>query len=637
METLLDRISDPSILKKLSFLELEQLAAEIREYMVSVVSDRGGHLASNLGVVELTIALHRVFSAPLDKIIWDVGHQCYPHKILTGRKEEFTTIRSFGGLSGFPKRTESPYDVFNTGHSSTSLSAAMGIALARDLHQQKFHVVPVIGDGALTGGMALEALNYAGHLDTNILVVLNDNEMSISRNVGGMTSYLTRLRTDPKYFRFKEDIEHLLGGIPSIGKSLLRSAERLKDWLKYLVVPGVFFEELGYTYLGPINGHDINSLVETLRKAKMLKGPVLLHVATQKGKGLAYAEDEPHKFHGIGPFNIETGKPLHEKEPYAVKKSYSEIFGAVMLEQASQDSSIIAITAAMTTGTGLDEFFQKFPERSFDVGIAEQHAVTMAAGLAVEGIKPVVAIYSSFLQRAYDQILHDVCLQKLPVVFALDRAGLVGDDGETHNGVFDFAYLRPMPEIIIMAPADGTELSGMLQTALTQCAPTAIRYPRASTTPPPAETPPLPVGKGELLHAGEDILILAIGSMVAPALETRRLLLAQGISACIINARFVKPLDKELIIKWSKKCKRIITVEEHLLDGGFGSAVLEMLEDVLGKEFSTLFIKRMGLESPFTGQGDRNILLSSFNLSGEGIAKVAVDMCYTREKMRKVR
>ncbi len=629
METILERINDPSTLRKLSLLELEQLAKEIRELMVNVISGRGGHLASSLGVVELTIALHRVFETPYDKIVWDVGHQCYAHKILTGRREKFTTIRSFGGLSGFPKREESIFDVFSVGHSSTSLSAALGIALSRDLQGKDFNVAAVIGDGALTGGMALEAMNYAGHIGTDIIAVLNDNEMSISRNVGGLPSYLTRIRTDPKYFRFKEDIELLLGRIPAIGKTVLRSAERIKDRLKYLVVPGVLFEELGFTYLGPIDGHNIAVIGETLSQAKALKGPVLIHVVTQKGKGVSYAEKEPHRFHGIGPFDKETGKTKTEQTLNPLYRTYSEIFGSTLVELASEDNSIVAITAAMATGTGLGTFFEQFPNRSFDVGIAEQHAVTMAAGLAVEGIKPVVAIYSTFLQRAYDQLLQDICMQKLPVVFAIDRAGVVGDDGESHNGLFDFAYLRPMPEIILMAPSSGKELASMLKTALSLNCPAAIRFPRGKTEYPDSPAQLIAPGEGELLKEGEDILILAVGSMVAPALEAHELLSAKGISSCVLNARFVKPLDRKLICTWAKKCGRILTVEEHLVTGGFGSAVLEMLFE---EQLNDIYVKRMGITDPFTGHGTRDDILSLYHLTGEGIADQAEKMFLTSKK-----
>ncbi len=625
----LERINDPGLLKKLSSPELEQLAKEIRELMIDIISCRGGHLASSLGVVELTIALHRVFNAPADKIVWDVGHQCYPHKILTGRRDKFPTIRDFGGLSGFPKRQESTFDAFDVGHSSTSISAALGMALARDLQEKKFNVIAVIGDGALTGGMALEALNYAGHIKTNILVVLNDNEMSISRNVGGLPSYLARIRTDPKYFRLKEDFELIMGRIPAIGKSVVRSAERIKDRLKYLIVPGVLFEELGFTYLGPIDGHNIAGLGEMLSQAKGLKGPVLLHVVTQKGKGYSYAEKKPHQFHGIGPFDKETGEILKNNAAGPAQKSYSEIFGSTLLEEASRDGSITAITAAMPAGTGLEKFFEKFPSRSFDVGIAEQHAVTMAAGLAVEGAKPVVAIYSTFLQRAYDQILQDVCMQKLPVVFALDRAGLVGNDGESHNGLYDFAYLRSMPNLVIMAPSGGPELASMLKTALSLNCPAAIRFPRGRSTPPSSLAPLISPGKGELLRKGKDILILAIGSMVAPALEANRLLAQKGISSCVINARFVKPLDRELICSWARKCGQVLTVEEHLITGGFGSAVLEMLAE---EQLSKIRLTRLGLTDPFTGQGGRESLLGLYGLTGEGIALEAETIFFGRRR-----
>jgi 1-deoxy-D-xylulose-5-phosphate synthase len=623
----LERINDPGILKKLSPSELEQLAKEIREMMLNIISCRGGHLASSLGVVELTIALHRVFNTPDDKIIWDVGHQCYPHKILTGRKDKFPTIRDFGGLSGFPKRQESIFDTFDVGHSSTSISAALGMALARDLQKKDFSVVAVIGDGALTGGMAFEALNYAGHIKTNITVVLNDNEMSISKNVGGLPSYLARIRTDPKYFRLKEDFELIMGRIPAIGKSVVRSAERIKDRLKYLIVPGVLFEELGFTYLGPIDGHNVVRLGEMLSQAKSLKGPVLLHVVTQKGKGYSHAEKKPHQFHGIGPFDKKTGEVLVDNTACPAHRTYSEIFGSTLLDEASRDSSIVAITAAMPAGTGLGKFFETFPDRAFDVGIAEQHAVTMAAGLAIEGMKPVVAIYSTFLQRAYDQLLQDVCMQKLPVVFALDRAGIVGGDGESHNGLYDFSYLRPMQGMVIMAPSCGMELASMLKTALTLKCPTAIRFPRGKSSPPSALAPLIPPGKGELLKKGKDLLILAIGSMVGPALEAHRILAHKGISCCVINARFVKPLDRDLICSWARKCRRVLIVEEHLTTGGFGSAVLEMFNE---EGLTKIHLNRMGLTDPFTGQGGRDNLLSLYNLTGEGIALEAEGIFFGR-------
>lgn len=629
MGNILKLIKSPADLKQLKLKELELLAAEIRDLMIGIISKRGGHLASSLGVVELTIALHFVFNAPLDRIIWDVGHQCYAHKILTGRKEQFEDIRCYKGISGFPKRGESAYDTFSVGHSSTSLSAALGIALARDLRGEKFSVIDVIGDGALTGGMALEALNYAGEINTDLIVVLNDNEMSIDQNVGGLNSYLAKLRTDPKYFRLKEDLEQVLERIPAIGRTVLRSAERLKDSVKYLLVPGMLFEELGFTYLGPIDGHSIPKMLELFREARGVKGPVLIHIITKKGKGYSYAENEPHRFHGIGPFDRDTGKQLCQNNE---NPTYSEVFGTTIHKLAMEDDSIVAITAAMAAGTGLESFAGKWPERFFDVGIAEQHAVTMAAGLAVEGFKPVVAIYSTFLQRAYDQILHDVCLQNLPVVFSIDRAGVVGEDGETHNGLFDFAYLRHLPGMVLMAPCSGQELASALKTAFSLRCPVAIRYPRGRTEDTfPGEFYELALGKGELLREGDDVLILAAGSMVLPALQADELLLSSGIKSCIVNPRFIKPLDRELICNRVKKCRRVLTVEDHVLSGGFGSAVLEMLEEEGIKNVS---IKRLGFPDPFTGQGSRAHLLNLHGLSGEGIAREALKICQVREKVR---
>ncbi|MGI5822337.1 MAG: 1-deoxy-D-xylulose-5-phosphate synthase [Dethiobacteria bacterium] len=629
MGVILEKIHEPADLKKLSLKELEQLAGEIREFMIEVVSKRGGHLASSLGVVELTIALHFVFNAPHDKILWDVGHQCYTHKILTGRQEHFSRIRCYNGISGFPKRRESLYDVFGVGHSSTSLSAALGIAQARDLLGKNNFVINIIGDGALTGGMALEALNFAGEKKTDLLVILNDNEMSIGQNIGGLPSYLAKLRTDPKYFRLKEDLEHILERIPAIGRTVLRSAERLKDSLKYLLVPGMLFEELGFKYLGPIDGHSIPKLVNLFREIKSVHGPVLIHAVTKKGRGYAPAEKNPLVFHGVGPFSKKTGEPL------AVNKknqpAYSKVFSTSLEKLAAEDRSIVAITAAMAAGTGLEPFAHRWPQRFFDVGIAEQHAVTMAAGLAAEGLKPVVAIYSTFLQRAYDQILHDVCLQNLPVVFAVDRAGLVGEDGETHNGLFDFAYLRHLPNLVLMAPASGRELDAMLKMAFSLKCPVALRYPRgeaAAFSSP--ETGILTAGKAQLLREGPDLLILAVGSMVLPALEAHALLLKMGIESCVINSRFIQPLDTELICYWAKKCGRVLTVEEHILSGGFGSAVLETFAD---NELQEINLKRLGLPNAYTGQGSRDFLLNLHGLSGEGIAREALKLCRLKEKV----
>ncbi len=622
LSKLLSDIEHPQSLKKLNSQELNQLAQEIRELIINVVAKKGGHLASSLGVVELTVALHSIFQAPKDKIVWDVGHQCYAHKILTGRKDLFQEMRSLGGISGFPRREESPYDPFGTGHSSTSLSAALGIALARDLRQEDYKVIAVIGDGALTGGMALEALNYAGEIDTDLIAVLNDNKLSIDQNVGGLPSHLARLRSDPKYYRLKEELEFFLERIPAIGKTMLRSAERLKDSVKYLLVPGVLFEELGFTYLGPVDGHNIYNLQDLMRQAQKIKGPVLLHAVTQKGKGYSLAEKEPCYFHGIGPFHKDTGKLLVSDSSSI---SYSEIFGSSLLKMAEDDESIVAITAAMASGTGLEPFSQKYSQRFYDVGIAEQNAVTMGAGMAAGGRKPVIAIYSTFLQRAYDQILHDVCLQKLPVVFAIDRAGVVGEDGETHNGLFDYAYLRHMPEIVVMAPTNGQEITAMLKTALTLQGPSAIRYPKGKTSPlSSTKIETLLPGKGVLVKEGNDLLILAAGSMLPRALEAWEALKRENIYCSVINPRFIKPLDKELICKWAQTCKKVLTVEEHVLAGGFGSAVLELFEE---ENMTQIKVKRMGIKNPFTGQGSREQILKLNGLSTEGIVQEAIKLC----------
>lgn len=622
LHMILENINSPLDLKKLTYRELLLLTQEIREMILAVVSQRGGHLAASLGVVELTVALHRIFDTPYDKIIWDVGHQCYAHKILTGRRECFSTLRTATGISGFPRRQESACDPFNVGHSSTSLSAALGMALARDLRRGRNKVVAVIGDGALTGGMALEALNHAGDSHTDLLLILNDNEMSIEQNVGGLTSYLSRLRSDPMYSRFKEEFESAVSHIPAIGKAMIRSVERIKDGVKYLLVPGILFEELGFTYLGPIDGHNIPRLEGMMRQARDLKGPVLLHVITRKGKGYRFAEEQPCRFHGIGPFTRETGQANGNSK---LKPGYSDIFGEAIMDLAEQDENIVAITAAMGAGTGLEKFARRWPERFYDVGIAEQHAVTMAAGLAVEGFKPVVAIYSTFLQRAYDQILHDVCLQNLPVTFIVDRAGIVGEDGETHNGLYDFAYLRNFPHILLMAPSNGAELIDMLKTALNYDGPAAIRYPRAAAEEPFTTTArELVPGKGKLLQEGEDLLILAAGTMVTEALEAAAILKQKRISCAVVNPLFIKPLDRELLCTWAAHCGKVLTVEEHVTSGGFGSAVLELFA---AETITNVQIKCLGLPHPLTGHDSRECLLQKFGLTAEGIAREGLKIC----------
>lgn len=612
---LLNRINCPQDLKKLSAEELELLAAELRQEVLTVVSENGGHLASNLGVVELTLALHSVYDSPADKIIWDVGHQCYIHKLLTGRRREFSTLRRFGGLSGFPKTAESPHDIAETGHSSTSISVAMGMAIARDLNRDNYSVVAVIGDGSLGGGMALEALNCVGSQKLDLTIILNDNEMSISRNVGGLSSYLSRVRTDPKYTRLSEDLKFLLQKIPAVGDSVYRAAERVKSSIKYLLVRGMLFEELGFTYLGPIDGHNIEALQKILRRAKSYRGPVLIHVVTKKGKGYGPAEAQPAKFHGVSAFDAKTGAvPL-------ASRTYTDVFSDTICALAEKDPRIVAITAAMPEGTGLSKFASKYPGRFFDVGIAEQHAVTMAAGMARAGYRPVVAIYSTFLQRAYDQIVHDVCLANLPVVFAIDRAGIVGADGETHQGIFDIAMLRHIPNMTIMMPKDFTELRAMLDLCLKHKGPVALRYPRgsASSLPVALSGAPLAVGKGEVLRDGKDLAILGMGPTLVSALQAQAQLHSQGISAAVINLRFAKPLDQELIEKYARRCGRLITIEEHVLDGGLGSAVLE----ACSARGITPATKLLGIKDWFVPHGEPQQLRELCHLAAADIVAAA--------------
>ncbi len=615
---LLKNVKAPKDLSKLSAVELNDLAQEIRQVLIHTVAQNGGHLAPNLGVVELTIALHAVFASPVDKLIWDVGHQSYIHKLLTGRREEFNTLRQAGGISGFPKREESPHDFFNTGHSSTSISAALGMAMARDLHGEKSHVVAVIGDGALTGGMAFEALNHAGHLGLDLIVVLNDNEMSIAENVGALAGYLSRMRTDPRYFKQKEEMEHLFKKIPSIGPTVFKAMERIKDSFKYLVVPGMLFEELGFTYLGPIDGHNIAEMQAVLRRAKQTHGPIVVHVLTQKGKGYQPAEKNPDRFHGTGPFNIKDGEPL-TRSPV---ESYTDIMGSTLCELAENNASILAVTAAMPTGTGLDKFARLFPKRFFDVGIAEQHAVTMSAGLATDGFKPVLAVYSTFLQRAYDQVLHDVALQNLPVVFAIDRGGLVGEDGETHQGLFDFAYLRHIPNMVVMAPKDENELRHMLYTAVNYNGPISLRYPRGGGLGVPLEPEliNIPIGRAEVLREGKDVTLIAVGPPVYEALAAAEELSGFGIEATVINGRFIKPLDDETLIEHICRTGKVLTIEEHVLAGGFGSAVLEMLES----RGINARVKRIGITDEFVTHGTTKALREKYGLTAGNITRTVV-------------
>ncbi|HPV84930.1 MAG TPA: 1-deoxy-D-xylulose-5-phosphate synthase [Sedimentibacter sp.] len=591
---LLDSINSPEDIKHLNMDELNSLCSELREYILENVSKTGGHLASNLGVVELTVALHRVFNTPHDKIIWDVGHQTYAHKILTGRKNKMSSLRQLNGISGFPKRNESIFDVFDTGHSSTSVSAAMGMARARDLNNEDYEIVAVIGDGALTGGMAFEAINDAGRSNTKLLIILNDNEMSISKNVGGLSRYLSRIRTTKGYLSTKRDVEKILNKIP-VGKQIKSFLKRAKDGIKQIVVPGMLFEELGLTYMGPIDGHNIHKIIESLERAKNIEGPLLMHVITKKGKGYKFAEERPNEFHGVSAFNIETGEALKKSS-----QSYSDYFGMKMCEIAEKNENVVAITAAMTDGTGLRDFAKKFPNRIYDAGIAEQHAVTMAAGLAVSGVVPVVALYSSFLQRAYDQIIHDVALQNLHVVFAVDRAGLVGNDGETHQGVFDEGFLSLIPNMTVLSPADYREFGNMMEFAVSYNGPVAIRYPRGSMSEYIKNSEQsIVLGKGYIVEEGKDITIAAAGKMVKTAIETREILKTKNIDAEVLNLRFIKPFDKELIINSVNKTKSLVIIDEATVFASYAVNIYNILPknlDVMVKTLPDEFIKQGSIE-----------------------------------------
>ena len=568
--SLLDTLKLPEGLRGLSYEELDTLAAEIREYIIKTTAETGGHLASNLGVVELTIALFRTLDLPKDKIVWDVGHQAYTHKILSGRKDALMTMRRMGGISGFPKVCESSYDAFDTGHSSTSISVGLGLAQARDLKGEDHTVVSVIGDGALTGGMAYEALNNASRMKKNFIVVLNDNNMSISNNVGGVSNYLNGLRTASGYTHLKKGVETTLMSLPGIGQSITKRVKRAKDSLKQLVIPGMFFEDMGITYLGPVDGHDIRALEKAVKAAKKVDHAVLLHVITKKGKGYAPAEEQPEKFHGVDPFDPATGK----KRTVSEKKTYSDHFSDALIRLALDDKRVTAVTAAMPAGTGLSKFAEMFPERFFDVGIAEAHAVTSAAGMAAGGLRPVVAVYSSFLQRGFDQIIHDVCLQDLPVVFAVDRAGIVGADGETHQGIFDLSYLSMIPNMTVMAPKNGTELEMMLEYALKLGHPAAIRYPRgAAYEELSGHRNPIETGKSELLFRGSRLALFALGSMVSTAVHIREKFLAEGIDCTVVNARFAKPLDSGMIGELARTHEMLAVLEENVESGGIGLKV----------------------------------------------------------------
>ncbi len=609
---LLNQISHPRDLHKLGPEELQRLADEIRALIISTVEQTGGHLGANLGVVELTIALHSVLSSPRDRIVWDVGHQCYAHKIITGRSGQFSTLRQWQGISGFPKRSESEHDHFGVGHSSTAISAAAGMAIARDLSGDDYNVVAVVGDGALTGGMAFEALNHIGSLKQDIVVILNDNEMSIASNVGALSDYLSRLRLDRKLYKAREDLAHLISRIPAIGSPMSRLTHSVKEALKSLL-PGQFFEELGFTYSGPFDGHNIAQLRKAIGDGIARRGPVLIHVHTQKGKGYAPAEQNPSKFHGVGP-----------AAPFESDKTvtFSQVFGSALVELARQDETIVAITAAMKDGTGLAEFAEAFPDRFFDVGIAEQHALTLAAGMATAGLKPVAAIYSTFLQRGYDQIVHDICLQALPVVMAVDRAGVVGDDGPTHHGVFDLSFLRHIPGITILAPSTGQELTDMLRWALSQHGPVAIRYPRANTSTPrrdPLNTAFDPTQSREV-RTGRDCVILAVGPLVQQALAAAELLYPE-IDCSVVDVRSIKPLDERTILRLARLTGYVVTVEDNVLAGGFGSSVLELLASEHG-----IMVSRLGYPDEFIPQGPIERLWEEYGLSAAGIAQAVREL-----------
>jgi len=618
VERILDRIESPRDLKKLDAKDLTVLCGEIREEIIATVTRTGGHLGASLGAVELTVAAHRVFDAPRDRFVWDVGHQAYGHKLLTGRRDRFSTIRQHGGLCGFPVRSESEYDTFGVGHAGTSISAGLGMAAGLEAQGSDAKVVCIIGDGGMTAGMAFEALNQAGHLKKNLVVILNDNEWSISKNVGALSSYLTRLTSGPLYRRLEADIYELLGRIPKAGGTAQEMAHKIKESLKNLVVPSVMFEELGFKYYGPLNGHALPELITTLEHLKNQTGPVFLHVVTEKGKGYPFAPKDKTRAHGVSP----------PKDPNAAAQgpAYTKVFGQTLVELGERDPKIVAITAAMPDGTGTVAFGERFPDRFFDVGIAEQHAVTFAAGLACEGMKPVCAIYSTFLQRAFDQVVHDVALQSLPVRFVLDRGGLVGDDGPTHHGVFDVGYLRLIPNMVVMSPKDENELRHMLYTQIRhESGPTALRYPRGSGTGVEldAELREIPIGQAEVLREGDDVLLLALGSMVQPSLRAAELLREKGVAAAVVNARFVKPLDEELILEYAARTGHVVTVEEAQRPAGFGSAVSELLQD---RGLHDVRLSAIALPDAFVDHGKPETLRSQVGLTVENIVRCAREL-----------
>lgn len=611
-------VRGPADLKSLTSEQLNQLAAEVRTEIIETVARTGGHLSSNLGVVELTIALHRTFDSPVDKLVWDVGHQCYTHKLLTGRRERFGELRQQGGVAGFPRRSESPHDPFGAGHASTSISAALGLAKARDLRGGSERIIAIIGDGAMTGGLALEGLNNADELKTNITVVLNDNEMSIAENVGALAVHLSKLRLQPLYRRMENRAKEMIDKLPVGGRTIQRTAEGIYHGVTHLMATksGVVFEELGFTYLGPIDGHDIDLMAEVFEHSKTIDGPVLVHVLTTKGKGYEHAENNSRIFHGISGFDVADGKI----EKAGGNTTYTKVFAETLVELAAGDPNIVAITAAMPDGTGLGRFAETYPDRYFDVGIAEGHAVTFAAGLAASGLRPVFAVYSSFLQRAYDQIIHDVCLQKLPVLFAIDRAGLVGDDGPTHHGAFDLSFLRHIPDLVVMAPKDTNELRDMMATALKHNGPVAIRYPRGGgpTSYLGSEPEILTIGQSETMRRGQDAAIIALGSTVFPAVRAAEALSAEGVDVEVINARFAKPLDDEPILQAAQHCKLVVVTEENSIVGGFGSAVLELLSDV---KLQGVTVERLGLPDRFVECGNSDSLRCRLGLDATCIAE----------------
>lgn len=622
MEQILDGIKCPGDIQRLSLSQLKNLSGELRRMIIDTCADNGGHLAPSLGTVDLTLALYSVFNPQQDKIIWDVGHQAYSHKILTGRKDRFHTLRQLHGITGFPKRKESDCDAFGVGHASTSISAAVGMSIVRDLEGKDYNVIAIIGDGALTGGEAYEGLNSAGASGRRLVVILNDNEMSIDKNVGALSEYLSRIKLAPQYAKAKRDIEGFLRNIPRIGDTVFKTAECLKDGVKAAISSGSWFEELGFTYIGPLDGHNIQAMQDVFRQLSQVEGPVLVHVRTSKGKGYLPAEENPNKFHGISRFNKASGQVIKKQD---APPSYTEIFSQTMIELGWQNHDIVAITAAMPSGTGLKAFAQQFPERFFDVGIAEENAVTMAAGMAAAGAHPMVALYSTFAQRAYDQVVHDICLQELPVTLCLDRAGLVGADGPTHHGVFDYSYLRHIPHMVIMAPKDENELRHMLYTASQYEGPSAVRYPRGNATGTPLEggLEKLPIGKGEILSGdGSGVVLLAVGSMVLKAVEAGSMLNMANIKTTVVNMRFVKPLDRELLEQvLVKKPRLLVTLEENALTGGFGSAVLEYLADAN----HMLPIMRFGIPDEFVEQGSCSELLELCGLLPQQIADKIVE------------